>query len=57
MEQKKLEGLPFHNNKNSMTSIIMTNIKDEAKHWIIAGAKHLTYLIPGEKQWLGLHKS
>jgi hypothetical protein len=28
-----------------MASIIVARIKDEAKHWIIAGAKHLAYLM------------
>jgi hypothetical protein len=39
-----------------MTSIITATIKDEAKQWIIIGAKHLIYLMPREKQWLGLHR-
>jgi hypothetical protein len=41
--------------KSSIPWIITTKIKDEAKHWIIAGAKLLIYLMPGEKLWLGLH--
>jgi hypothetical protein len=53
MERKKLVGLPLHN-KN--LNDIMEKIKDEAKHWIIARANHLTYLMPREKQWLGLHE-
>jgi hypothetical protein len=54
MERKKLEGLPFHRKK--LNGIDHHGFKDKDKHWIIAGAKHLIYAMPRDKQWLGLHE-